>query len=100
MMYERYGVCAGNVCQPWACNLVDANKAIAYWTVAPWSNFQVQPTAGNCSSTQTQSMHTPGMNVLMGDASVKLVAPSVSNATWNAAITPNSNPKDVVGPDW
>ena len=43
-------------------------------------------------------MHSPGINCLMGDASVKLVSPSVGEATWHATITPNG--KDVVGPDW
>jgi hypothetical protein len=38
------------------------------------------------------------MNVLMGDASVKAVSPTVSLASWSAAVTPDL--KDVVGPDW
>ena len=43
-------------------------------------------------------MHVGGINVLMGDASVKLVLLAVSVATWSAAVSPNA--KDVSGPDW
>lgn len=63
-----------------------------------FKKFQVQPKTSLTDYYDTQSMHSPGMNVLMGDASVKLVSPSVSTLTWHAAITPNS--KDQVGPDW
>jgi hypothetical protein len=66
--------------------------------INPFMKFQAQPPLTSCIPTTTQSMHSPGMNVLMGDASVKLVAPSVTATTWHASITPNS--KDVVGPDW
>jgi prepilin-type N-terminal cleavage/methylation domain-containing protein len=70
----------------------------------PWAMYQPQPRTGrtdpniDCSMTRLQSTHTSGMNVLMGDASVKLVSPSVSLSTWSASVTPNQ--KDVLGPDW
>jgi prepilin-type N-terminal cleavage/methylation domain-containing protein len=79
-----------------------------------YKKFQSQPavtpglndvaiTAGSaypigCDRANTQSMHSPGMNVLMGDASVKIVAPSVSITTWHASITPNA--RDTLGSDW
>lgn len=63
-----------------------------------FKKFQVQPKPILSDPYNTQSMHAPGMNVLMGDASVKLVSPAVSPTTWHASITPNS--KDQVGPDW
>jgi len=118
LMHERYAVCPGlngNVANPWGIT-TSANAAISYWDstgttqsngTAPasgglWSKFQSQPrlsgAAPLCSALATQSTHTPGMNVLMGDGSIKLVAASVTTATWSAAVTPNN--QDVVGPDW
>jgi prepilin-type N-terminal cleavage/methylation domain-containing protein len=127
LMHERYAACSSTgggdafICNPWGVTTpaggVGQNSAVSYWgtgagtgaagytltgSVQTWSKFQAQPTTngvGNkCDGTNTQSTHTPGMNCLMGDASVKLVAPSVTQATWSAAITPNG--QDVVGPDW
>lgn len=109
MAYERYAVCKGPgetsvVMNPWGVLPVDANSAIAYWSAKAnqedgrWARFQMQPRAAECDATRTQSIHSPGMNVLMGDASVKLVAPSVSHTTWHAAVTPDG--KDKVGDDW
>ena len=67
----------------------------------PWPVFQNNPTTGSsasdCDPTRTQGMHS-GMNVLMGDGSVHLVSPTVSVASWNAAITPDG--LDVVGNDF
>lgn len=63
-----------------------------------WELYQPQPAIDAAFTNRLQSMHTPGMNVLMGDASVKLVAPSVTTASWSAAVTPNR--KDQVGPDF
>jgi prepilin-type N-terminal cleavage/methylation domain-containing protein len=44
------------------------------------------------------SPHTAGINVGMGDGSVKFVAEGVSQTTWFAATTPSSG--DLLGNDW
>jgi prepilin-type N-terminal cleavage/methylation domain-containing protein/prepilin-type processing-associated H-X9-DG protein len=44
------------------------------------------------------SPHTGGINVGMGDGSVRLVAQGLSPATWLAAVTPQGG--DLLGPDW
>jgi prepilin-type N-terminal cleavage/methylation domain-containing protein/prepilin-type processing-associated H-X9-DG protein len=44
------------------------------------------------------SPHTGGINVGMGDGSVRLVAQGLSPATWLAAVTPQGG--DILGPDW
>lgn len=70
------------------------------------NRFQFQPSSSayapanpsGCLWATAQAMHASGINVLMADASVKLISPDVSQATWSAAITPNA--KDPVGPDW
>src|ERR1700722_603962 len=69
------------------------------------STYQVQPSATGCVSTgnnnisgrDTATGHT-SMVVLLGDGSVRSVAPNVSLATWHALITPASG--DQVGSDW
>lgn len=117
MLYERYSfACNATSYTPmWSYGYPNYNGPIAYWdatngknaaaAVAPavpglWKLFQAQPpyNTAACDVYTTQGLHTPGINVLMGDASVKLVAPSVSNTTWSAAVTPNG--RDVVGKDW
>jgi prepilin-type processing-associated H-X9-DG protein len=52
----------------------------------------------NCIPTTTQSNHRGGLNVCMGDGSVRFVATSISAATWAAA----NDPRDGVplGSDW
>jgi prepilin-type N-terminal cleavage/methylation domain-containing protein/prepilin-type processing-associated H-X9-DG protein len=44
------------------------------------------------------SPHTGGINVGMGDGSVRLLAQGVSSTTWFAACTPNFG--DILGSDW
>jgi prepilin-type N-terminal cleavage/methylation domain-containing protein/prepilin-type processing-associated H-X9-DG protein len=44
------------------------------------------------------SPHTGGINVGMGDGSVRLLAQGLSPATWMAAVTPQGG--DLLGPDW
>jgi len=116
LMYERFAICSpfggtANV-MPNAWSILATNDAaIAYPTIYSGTasqipKFQAQPSQGPsganaatvCDATTTQSPHSPGMNCLMGDASVKLVAPSVSTTSWISAATPNYG--DVVGPDW
>jgi prepilin-type N-terminal cleavage/methylation domain-containing protein/prepilin-type processing-associated H-X9-DG protein len=44
------------------------------------------------------SPHTGGINVGMGDGSVRMIGPTITGATWYAACTPNLG--EVLGPDW
>jgi len=44
------------------------------------------------------SPHTGGINVSLGDGSVRFVSGTISGTTWFAACTPNSG--DQLGPDW
>jgi prepilin-type N-terminal cleavage/methylation domain-containing protein/prepilin-type processing-associated H-X9-DG protein len=52
----------------------------------------------NCDPTRPQSAHINGINVLMGDGSVRFVSASVSAASWAAV----NDPRDgvVPGSDW
>jgi prepilin-type N-terminal cleavage/methylation domain-containing protein len=61
--------------------------------------FQVQPRPfGNCDPSRGQSGHTNGMNVGLGDGSVRFVAAGISATTWARACDPrDGNP---LGSDW
>jgi prepilin-type processing-associated H-X9-DG protein len=51
--------------------------------------FQVQPNwMTGCDSSRAQSPHSQGINVCLGDGSVRFVSGSVSDATWAAACDP------------
>lgn len=67
----------------------------------PWSYavpFQPNPTKNLCNPQLLQSFSAGGINVAMGDGSVRLVATGVSNITWGLAIDPQDG--GVLGPDW
>jgi len=123
LMYERYGTCngpskidgstpPGGVPSIWAGDGNGPWHAIAYgpsgdagntWTVSTQTTvgnipvFQSLPTISTCDPTQSQGMHY-GENVLIGDGSVRLIAPTVSTTSWNAAVTPAG--QDVVNNDF
>jgi prepilin-type N-terminal cleavage/methylation domain-containing protein/prepilin-type processing-associated H-X9-DG protein len=68
---------------------------------------QAQPAPGQCDPLLAQAPHQGGINVCMGDGSVKFVSHSISVATWQAAMTPYVVPgvnvgsrSDVLGTDW
>ncbi len=77
------------------------------WAPAPGAGwyFVVTPSLaqfnGGCPSNFSHtpiSFHTGGIEVSMGDGSVRLVANGVSLNTWMAAISPNYG--DILGSDW
>jgi len=63
--------------------------------------YEQQPVPGQCTAYLSQSPHTGGINVAMGDGSVRSVTRNVSQPTWQAALTANSStPADVLDKDW
>jgi prepilin-type N-terminal cleavage/methylation domain-containing protein len=52
----------------------------------------------NCNPCQLQAMFSGGIQVGLGDGSVRLVSSGVSQATWANAITPSDG--NVLGSDW
>jgi prepilin-type N-terminal cleavage/methylation domain-containing protein len=70
------------------------------YTAGPGSRFQVQPSPflGNCDPRRASTAHSGGMQVCLADGSVRTLAPSMSTATWWAAVTPAQN--DNLGSDW
>jgi prepilin-type N-terminal cleavage/methylation domain-containing protein len=61
-------------------------------------SFQEQPEPGQCDPFLAQSPHHGGINVALGDGSVRFVSTRVSPETWRAAFTPRGH--EVLGPDW
>jgi hypothetical protein len=85
----------------------EKHAACSYWALTdgrevPWytpdesSGFQVRP--AQCDPALPQTPHRDGIQVGMADASVRLVRPSVSPATWYAAHTPGGG--EQPGADW
>ena len=76
------------------------------WLQGTASLFQVQPLrplntsrgGGNCDKRLASSPHTGGMNVGMGDGSVRFLPQGISPTTWFFALTPSGG--EVLGSDW
>jgi prepilin-type N-terminal cleavage/methylation domain-containing protein len=70
------------------------------YTSGPGSRFQVLPTPflGNCDPRRASTAHAGGMLVCLADGSVRGLSPSLSQATWWAAVTPAED--DKLGSDW
>lgn len=67
----------------------------------PWAYavpFQPTPIQNLCNPQLLQSFSPGGINVAMGDGSVRLVSTGVSSITWGRAIDPQDG--GVLGPDW
>jgi prepilin-type N-terminal cleavage/methylation domain-containing protein len=67
---------------------------------APCFLFQVRPTPyfGACDPSRGQSSHTAGMNVGLGDGSVRFVSQGISATTWAIACDPRDGMP--LGSDW
>ena len=113
---EKFGDCGGNTGSG-----TDSNNGGSLWyrnnfasTFGPYfdaraeavpypnNTFQVRPVPFNntsvCLFYLPSSGHTGGMNVALGDGSVRFVAQGISSATFWAASTPAAG--DLLGSDW
>src|SRR5262249_26274425 len=118
MIAERYKACApnwGGTTQPaWAMHpTVPLDDKLYDAPVFGWQEygleyapnykqgnlaFQTAPQVASCDWHVTQSGHTGGMEVGLGDGSVRAVAGSISMTTWANACDPrDGNP---LGSDW
>jgi prepilin-type N-terminal cleavage/methylation domain-containing protein len=68
--------------------------------LTPGALFQLQPSPfiGSCDWTRASTGHTSGIQVAMGDGSVRNVTQSISYATWWYAFTPNGG--EELPSDW
>jgi prepilin-type N-terminal cleavage/methylation domain-containing protein len=73
------------------------------WLTGTASKFLVQPVQflsnpGPCDKRLASSSHTAGMNVTLGDGSVRFLSSGMSPATWWAACTPAGG--EILPNDW
>ena len=111
-LYGTCGISAGNVnaattfgslwadsnsvWRPGFCAGASKNSVANY---APCGMFQVQPVRfTTCDPWRAASPHSGGINVCLGDASVRFLASSLSVPTWQAACDPRDGV--VLGTDW
>jgi prepilin-type N-terminal cleavage/methylation domain-containing protein len=62
--------------------------------------FQVRPTVASCQNLTCQTGHSGGMQVGIGDGSVRTVSPSISVQTWRTACNDPAYAGKVLGSDW
>jgi prepilin-type N-terminal cleavage/methylation domain-containing protein len=62
------------------------------------ARFQVQPSQANCNPSLPQSIHNGGIQVGLGDGSVRLVQNGITPQTWYFATDPADGM--VLGADW
>jgi hypothetical protein len=92
---ERYQMCNG---QPHAWGydgLYYPAPMFAYYSL---DHFQTPPPPEKCDPEVPQALVPEGIQVGMGDGSVRLVSPHVSARTWWHACTPAGG--EVLGSDW
>jgi prepilin-type N-terminal cleavage/methylation domain-containing protein len=76
------------------------------WLTGTASMFQVMPArpdqtfagGGQCDNRLASSPHTAGMNVGLGDGSVRFLSANINPATWWQALTPAGG--EVLNSDW
>jgi prepilin-type N-terminal cleavage/methylation domain-containing protein/prepilin-type processing-associated H-X9-DG protein len=71
-------------------------KDLVGYAVSP--PFLMQPKPNACDFRVPSTFHTGGINVCMGDGSVRNVAQGISPYTWWAAMTPAAG--ELLGSDW
>jgi prepilin-type processing-associated H-X9-DG protein len=67
-------------------------------TGAPGPQISPSGVPANCNGGIASSPHTGGINVGLGDGSVRFVSGSISTTTWWSALTPAGG--EVLGSDW
>jgi len=81
--------------QPWSRASYAEQTSMTADSQAP---FQNQPSPATCLATDPATPHGDAMLVVLGDGSVRTIAPNISSGTWNKACLPNDG--NVLGDDW
>jgi prepilin-type N-terminal cleavage/methylation domain-containing protein len=105
MFTEQRASCVG-FWPDWGATISDSNDG---QPSGPAAIFTVRPPGTQCPYPQPNpnfgqqtyvatSPHTGGINVGLGDGSIRFVSQGISGNTWWQAMTPNGG--EVLGPDW
>jgi prepilin-type processing-associated H-X9-DG protein len=98
LAYCSYGNYSDNYWPDWGSVISSSDEGDPVGTAAI---FQPQPmgtSPANCDGGRASSPHTGGINVGLGDGSVRFVSNSVSPTTWWYALTPAGS--EVLGSNW
>ena len=112
MLAERYGTC-GTTGTFWAhpgplwgnpswkyTPMFAYNGPVNSGDVNNWSSLpQIGVKVADCDWSRSQSMHTSGAVVGLGDGSVRMVSATVGQPTWQALIVPDDGSANI-GQDW
>jgi hypothetical protein len=90
---------------PYNYSFVEAETYTPKFSPVAGKTFQVRPSPGyssnpanQCDGSVPQGLSTGGIQVLLGDASVRTCNQGISSKTWFAALTPDGG--EVLGSDW
>jgi competence protein ComGC len=92
---ERYQMCNGTP-MGWGYN--GETEWAPVFAYSSYAKFQVQPTQSDCNSRVPQSIHSGGIQVGLGDRSVRVVSPFITAITWLYATDPADG--HALGSDW
>jgi prepilin-type processing-associated H-X9-DG protein len=92
---ERYQVCNQTPCA-WAYS--SETEWAPIFAYSSFAKFQSHPGKTQCNPGLAQEIHPGGIQVGMGDGSVRLVNNAISPQTWYYALTPAGG--EVLGSDW
>ena len=83
--------------QPWSRASYIKQTFLTKSTAQAFQN-QPNPYTSACIATDPATPHSSAMMVVLGDASVRSVVPSISPDTWNKACLPNDG--NILPSDW
>jgi prepilin-type N-terminal cleavage/methylation domain-containing protein len=95
VLVERYQVC-NQTPTGWAYS--GETEWAPIFAYSSYARFQVQPSQENCNPSLPQSIHGSGIQVGLGDGSVRLVHDSITPLTWYYATNPSDG--NPLGADW
>jgi prepilin-type N-terminal cleavage/methylation domain-containing protein len=103
---NQFGIRRGTMWDWWEVEVGYVYHPVFAWAtwwgtgIGPASKFQIQPTPflGNCDPARAATSHTGGIQVGLGDASVRTLTAGISGTTWWFACTPNGN--ETLPSDW
>jgi prepilin-type N-terminal cleavage/methylation domain-containing protein/prepilin-type processing-associated H-X9-DG protein len=100
----RYGTYRDNYWPDWGPIIASSDgngdqygPTVEIIQLSPKNNTD-DPNRPNCYGDFASSDHTAGLNVAMGDGSVRFVSGSISTYTWWAALTPSGG--ETLGSNW